>query len=309
MTKTAFLCSGQGAQAVSMGIDFAQNIPACGELFALANEACGIDVHKLCEEGPIEELSLTQNTQPALVTTSLVIARALRERGVEPDCVAGFSLGEYAAHAIAGTTSEELALQLVARRGALMAHAAQATPGAMAALLKCDLAQAAALCEAHAGDDVLVPANLNCPGQVVISGAEAALNAACEDWKAQGGCFAKLATSGAFHSPLMEQAARGMAPALESVEFAPARIPLYCNVTALPLQHGDEASSLIRQITSPVLWEDTIRNMIGDGVERFVECGPGKVLTGMVKRTARDMGATVELVSVATVEDLEAIDG
>ena len=227
---------------------------------------------------------------------------------MHPDCVAGFSLGEYAAHVIAKTLDVQTALELVSRRGAVMAMAADRHEGGMAALLRCDLAQAARLCRACAGEfgQVLAPSNVNCPGQVVISGEKEALEAACERWKGQGGKFAPVKTSGAFHCQLMEPAARQMSRPLASVAFSEARIPLYCNYNALPLVHGNEAESLVRQITSPVLWEDTIRNMIADGVDTFVECGPGKVLTGMAKRTARDMGAHVELVSVATVEELEA---
>lgn len=291
-----------------MGIDFVYTVPACADLFELAKSATGIDVFQLCEQGPEEELSLTQNTQPALVTTSLAIARALEERGVKPDCVAGFSLGEYAAHAIARTISDETALMLVARRGAMMAMAASQVQGGMAALLRCDLAQAAELCKKHAEaqGQVLAPANINCPGQVVISGQTEALEAACADWKEQGGKFSMVKTSGAFHSPLMQFAADRMKPALEMTGFAAPEIDLYCNCTALPLEPGKAPEMLVRQITSPVLWEDTIRNMIADGVGTFVECGPGKVLTGMVKRTARDMGAKVVHVCVETVEDMEA---
>ena len=308
MSKTAFLCSGQGAQKVGMGIDFVHAFPACADLFELAKSATGIDVFQLCEQGPLEELSLTQNTQPALVTTSLAIARALQDKGVKPDCVAGFSLGEYAAHAIARTISEETALQLVARRGAMMAMAASQTQGGMAALLRCNLEQAAQLCEKHAEahGQVLAPANINCPGQVVISGQTEALEDACADWKEQGGKFSMVKTSGAFHSPLMQFAADRMKPALEMTGFAAPEIDLYCNCNALPLEQGKAAEMLLRQITSPVLWEDTIRNMIGDGVDTFIECGPGKVLTGMVKRTARDMGVKVTQVCVETVEDMEA---
>ena len=309
MGKTAFLCSGQGAQTVGMGVDFARQLPACAEVFDIAQKASGIDIAGLCEHGPEEELSLTQNTQPALVATSLAIAVALRQNGIEPDCVAGFSLGEYAAHAIARTVTAETALTLVARRGALMAMAASKTEGGMAALLRCDLQQAAELCKKHAdaSGQVLVPANINCPGQVVISGQTEALDAACAEWKEQGGKFSPIKTSGAFHSPLMQYAADRMKPALEMTGFSAPEIDLYCNYNALPLETGMAAESLYRQITSPVLWEDTIRNMIADGVDTFIECGPGKVLTGMVKRTARDMGAKVTHTCVATVEDMEVL--
>ena len=311
MGATAFLCSGQGAQTVGMGVDFAQKYAACAEVFATATKAAGFDVLALCQDGPLEQLSLTQHTQPALVATSLAIATALQERGVQPDCVAGFSLGEYAAHAIADTLSAEVALQLVSRRAFYMAEAASRTEGGMAALLRCDLAQASELCERHArgAGQVLVPANINCPGQVVISGQTQALQAACAEWKEGGGKFAPLATSGAFHSPLMRYAAERMALALQMTGFAAGRIPLYCNCNARPLEVGHEAETLVEQITAPVLWEQTIRAMVDAGVTRFIECGPGKVLTGMVKRTVRGMDADVSYVCVQTVEDVEALNG
>lgn len=310
MGKIAFLCSGQGAQKVGMGVDFALKYESCAELFDIASASSGLDIYQLCMAGPIEELSRTEVTQPALVATSLSIATALREKGVEPDCVAGFSLGEYAAHAIARTVSPEVALQLVSRRGAMMAYAASRTEGGMAALLRCDLGQAAELCKRHAEESgqVLAPANVNCPGQVVISGEKGALEAACEDWRSQGGKVAMLKTSGAFHTPLMQLAADRMKPALQMTGFLNPEIPLYCNYNALPLEPGRAPEMLYRQIVSPVLWEDTIRNMIADGVDTFIECGPGKVLTNMVKRTARAMEADVRRVCVETVDDLEALD-
>lgn len=291
-----------------MGIDFAERFEAAADLLDLAGRAAHADIRGLIERGPLEELSRTQNTQPTLVAVSLAIAHELEERGVHPDCVAGFSLGEYAAHVIAKTLDVRTALELVSRRGAVMAMAADRHEGGMAALLRCDLAQAARLCKECEEEfgQVLAPSNVNCPGQVVISGETEALEAACARWKAQGGKYAPVKTSGAFHCQLMEPAARQMGRPLASVAFSDACIPLYCNYNALPLVRGKEAESLVRQITSPVLWEDTVRNMIADGVDTFVECGPGKVLTGMAKRTARDMGAHVELVSVATVEELEA---
>lgn len=310
MGKIAFLCSGQGAQKVGMGVDFALKSESCAEIFDVASAASGTDIYQLCMGGPIEELSRTELTQPALVATSLAIATALRERGIEPDCVAGFSLGEYAAHAIAGTVSVEVALQLVSRRGAMMAYAASQNEGGMAALLRCDLKQAAELCKKHADEtgQVLAPANINCPGQIVISGQKPALDAACEDWKAQGGKAKVLRTSGAFHTPLMQVAADRMKPALRMTGFLNPEIPLYCNYNALPLEPGKAPEMLYKQITSPVLWEDTIRNMISDGVDTFIECGPGKVLTKMVKHTARAMEADVKRISVGTVEELEAVD-
>lgn len=311
MGKTAFLCSGQGAQKVGMGVDFAEKYPSAADIFECASEAAGFDVRALCAQGPIEELSLTQNTQPALVATSLAIATALGEGGVEPDCVAGFSLGEYAAHAIARTLSVETALSLVSRRAKMMAEAAERNGGGMAALLMCSLPQAEELCEKHAEatGQVLLPANVNCPGQVVISGQTEALDAACAEWEASGGKLSRVKTSGAFHTPLMQYAADRMRPALEMTGFLAPEIPLYCNCNAKPLVHGEEQETLIAQITSPVLWEQTIRNMIDDGVTTFIECGPNKVLTGMVKRTARDMKAKVTFTCVQTVEDVEALNG
>ncbi|MCD8200433.1 MAG: ACP S-malonyltransferase [Coriobacteriaceae bacterium] len=310
MTKTAFLCSGQGCQTVGMGADLLQSSPLAADLFAIAEAVTELPITDLCLDGPLEELSRSKNVQPCLAAFSLSIAEILIDRGVTPDCVAGFSLGEYPAHVIAGTIDEPTMFSLLAHRGELMGLAAREHPGKMAALLRCTLVDAEALCEKHgvATGRVLEPANLNCPGQVVISGEADALDDACADWTASGGRCSVLATEGAFHTPLMRSAADGMRSALEATDFSAPMIPLYCNVDARPLAAGaDVADILTRQIISPVRWEDTIRNMIDDGVDTFIECGPGKVLSGMVKRTAREIDAEVTIKAAENMHEIEEI--
>ncbi len=303
--SVAFLCSGQGCQSVGMGLDVFAGSAAAAEVLAAAEAASGVAVGALLEAGPVEELSKSCNVQPCLSAVSLGIAAALREAGVEPDCVAGFSLGEYPAHAIAGTVSVEQMFALVAERGRRMGEAAAATPGKMAALLRCTPEQAAELCAAHAGEAILAPANLNCPGQVVISGEAGALDAACEAWAADGGRFSLIKTEGAFHTPLMQAAADGLLPALEKAQVSEPKLPIFCNLTAEPLAAAaDIPASLHAQITNPVRWEQTIRNMIAAGVDTFIECGPGKVLAGMVKRTARDAGANVRILAAESMDQI-----
>ncbi len=310
MTKTAFLCSGQGCQTVGMGADLLQNSPLAADLFAIAEAVTELPITDLCLDGPLEELSKSKNVQPCLAAFSLTIAEILIDEGVTPDCVAGFSLGEYPAHVIAGTIDEPTMFSLLAHRGELMGQAAREHPGKMAALLRCTPDEAASLCEKHAEatGQILAPANLNCPGQVVISGQVEALDAACADWTEGGGRCSVLATEGAFHTPLMQSAADDMHTALAATEFDAPTLPLYCNVDARPLaDDADVADILTRQIVSPVRWEDTIRNMIADGVDVFIECGPGKVLSGMVKRTTRDADAEVVIAAAENMEQIEEI--
>lgn len=289
-----------------MGVDFLEKSAVARELFDLASSEVGYDVAMLCAEGPAPRLDDTRYTQPALVTMSLVADRLLEDAGIAPDAVAGFSLGEYAAHAIAHTVSEEKALELVSIRANLMADAASAVSGGMLALVKASPEDAEELCDRTAGGQVLAVANLNCPGQVVISGETEALSRAAEEWTARGGRAVPLATSGAFHSPLMLDASRLFARSLEGVVFEKPRIPLYCNVDAGPLGSdgpvsADAADKLVRQMYSPVRWEETIVNMVAAGITTFVELGPGGVLSGMVKRIDRKL----ERVEVGTYEQFE----
>lgn len=278
-----FLFSGQGSQKPGMGADL-MDVPEVRATFACASEVLGFDVADLVLNADAAELNDTRNAQPALCVLSVAVARALMARGVQPAAVLGFSLGQVSALAVSGMLTDEAVFALVKVRSQLMAEAAAAHPGAMSALLKADEDGVQALCEQCAEGDVLVPANFNCPGQIVIAGTPAAVERAEAAWAEAGKHSSRLATSGAFHSPLMASAAEGMAAYLESVEFSEARVPLVCNVTARPLSAADARENLVRHLTSPVRFDASVAALAAAGADTFVEVGFGGVLANLVKR-------------------------
>lgn len=278
-----FLCSGQGSQKPGMGADL-MDVPEVRATFECASEVLGFDVADLVLNADAAELNDTRNAQPALCVLSVAVARALMARGVQPAAVLGFSLGQVSALAVSGMLTDEATFALVKARSQLMAEAAAAHPGAMSALLKADEDGVQALCEQCAEGDVLVPANFNCPGQIVIAGTPEAVERAEAAWADAGKRSSRLATSGAFHSPLMASAAEGMAAYLESVEFSEARVPLVCNVTARPLSAADARESLVRHLTSPVRFDASVAALAAAGADTFVEVGFGGVLANLVKR-------------------------
>ncbi|MBC5583422.1 ACP S-malonyltransferase [Eggerthella sp. NSJ-70] len=278
-----FLFSGQGSQKPGMGADL-MDVPEVRATFACASEVLGFDVADLVLNADAAELNDTRNAQPALCVLSVAVARALMARGVQPAAVLGFSLGQVSALAVSGMLTDEAVFALVKVRSQLMAEAAAAHPGAMSALLKADEDGVRALCEQCAEGDVLVPANFNCPGQIVIAGTPAAVERAEAVWAEAGKRSSRLATSGAFHSPLMASAAEGMAAYLESVEFSEARVPLVCNVTARPLSAADARENLVRHLTSPVRFDASVAALAAAGADTFVEVGFGGVLANLVKR-------------------------
>lgn len=278
-----FLCSGQGSQKPGMGADL-MDMPEVRATFACASEVLGFDVADLVLNADAAELNDTRNAQPALCVLSVAVARALMARGVQPAAVLGFSLGQVSALAVSGMLTDETVFALVKVRSQLMAEAAAAHPGAMSALLKADEDGVQALCEQCAEGDVLVPANFNCPGQIVIAGTPTAVERAEAAWAEAGKRSSRLATSGAFHSPLMASAAEGMAAYLESVEFSEARVPLVCNVTARPLSAADARENLVRHLTSPVRFDASVAALAAAGADTFVEVGFGGVLANLVKR-------------------------
>lgn len=278
-----FLCSGQGSQKPGMGADL-MDVPEVRATFVCASEVLGFDVADLVLNADAAELNDTRNAQPALCVLSVAVARALMARGVQPAAVLGFSLGQVSALAVSGMLTDEATFALVKVRSQLMAEAAAAHPGAMSALLKADEDGVQALCEQCAEGDVLVPANFNCPGQIVIAGTPEAVERAEAAWAEAGKRSSRLATSGAFHSPLMASAAEGMAAYLESVEFSEARVPLVCNVTARPLSAADARENLVRHLTSPVRFDASVAALAAAGADTFVEVGFGGVLANLVKR-------------------------
>jgi [acyl-carrier-protein] S-malonyltransferase len=291
--STYILCPGQGAQAVGMGRDFHASVPAARQTFEQANEFLGFDLASLCFEGPEERLNQTDISQPAIYVTSVACWRGAAEAGVvsaaQVSAFAGLSLGEYTALHLAGVFSFEDGLRLVRQRGRLMQEAATATPSGMVAIMGADASAVEALCADNADGAVLVPANYNAPGQIVVSGSTSACHRVLSAAEAKGFKAVALKVAGAFHSPLMQPAADRMREELERVPFAAPGTTVYSNVTAEP--HADAESIkrlLVEQIVRPVKWEQTMQTLIASGGEaRFVELAPGRTLAGLAKRINR----------------------
>lgn len=283
--KLAFLFPGQGAQSVGMGRALAEAHAEARDAFATADRVLGYPLSAICWDGPPEDLKKSVHTQPALLTHSIAAWRLASAAGLEPAFVAGHSLGEYSACVAAGAMSFEDALRVTGRRGELMYRAGLEQPGAMAAILGLDAAGAEAACADAAAAGIVRAANLNAPGQVVISGEPAAVDAACEAAKARGARRAiKLEVSGAFHSPLMASAAAGLAEALDGIAIADARCPIVSNAWARPVRKADEIRAALKeQLLASVRWEESMRLLLDGGIEGFVEIGTGKVLRGLLR--------------------------
>jgi len=306
MKRIAFVFPGQGAQAVGMGKDFYDSHEGAKRVFDQADESLGFKLSELIFNGPEDELKKTYNTQPALLTTSIAILEAVRELGVEPDFVAGHSLGEYSALVAAGVMSFEDAVRTVRARGQYMERAVPSGQGGMAAVLGAEREKLAELCRAVSSETGVVEmANVNCPGQIVVSGSAEGVAAVVERGKESGAKrVIPLEVSGPFHSSLMQPAADELAKTLEAVPMQDARIPVVANVTAdSVLQAGDIRRLLVDQVVSPVLWEDSITWMIAQGVDTFVEIGSGTVLAGLIKKVDKQ----VQVVSVDSREGLEKL--
>lgn len=293
MTQQAVIFPGQGAQAVGMGKDVAQQSVRAREIFAQADDILGFSISTLCFEGPVEKLGQTDIQQPAIFVTGAAIWAAYLEAGGKRDSFAytgGLSLGEYTALYVAGAMNFEEALRLVQRRGELMQQAAVASPSSMVSLIGADETKANEICDRARGDDVLAPANFNCPGQIVIAGSKAACERAVSVAEECSCRAVALAVAGAFHSPFMQSAADGLDPVLKDTPFVAPEIPVISNVNADYHTQPDQIrNALKQQVTQPVLWQRCVERMIDDGVEAFVEIGPGRVLTGLMRKINRKM--------------------
>ena len=302
MGKTAFMFPGQGAQYVGMGKDFYEQIPVCKEIFELAGKASGLDVAALCFEEN-EQINITEYTQIAMLAAEVAMLKAIEEKGIKPDVTAGLSLGEYGALAASGVMSPEDVFRIVRKRGIYMQEAVP-QGGAMVAVLGLDTAVIEKICEETPG--MVTIANYNCPGQIVITGEEGAAQAAVEKLTAAGAkrCV-PLKVSGPFHSPLLTGAGEKLAKELEDVEIHEIQIPYLANVTADYVTDQTQVKSLFeKQVSSSVKWQQTVERMIADGVDTFVEIGPGKTLSGFMRKINKEM----KVYNVEKVEDLEKLN-
>ncbi len=297
MGKVAFVFSGQGSQYTGMGKELCEASPAAKAVFDVADAQCP-GIRKLCFEGSKDELSKTVNTQPCMYCVDLAAAEALREAGIEPDCAAGFSLGEIPAVVFAGMLDNKQGFRLVSLRGMYMNDAAQTEGGGMAACVKLKNEVVEELARKY---NRIYPVNYNCPGQLVVAGAKDELPAFSADIKAAGGRAIPLAVSGAFHSPFMAEAAERLYSDMEKMDFATPKLTVYSNYTAKPYE-GKASKLLMEQIKNPVRWQRIVEDMIANGVDTFVEVGPGKTLSGLIAKINPD----VKTLNVENKETLEA---
>ena len=299
MPKTAFLFSGQGAQTAGMMQDLYQASPTVRTVFETADRCLGRSISNLCFEGPQEELNLTHNTQPCVLAAELAAYEAIMEKGVKADTVAGFSLGEYGALVAANAIGMEDAFKIIQIRADAMQEAVPVGKGGMAAVMKLSKEDVEALCKETGG--YVIPVNFNCPGQIVVSGEMAAVDRLVEIAMGRKLRVMKLSVSAPFHCALMEQASHKLEAAFKEIVFKTPTIPCYSNVDAKPYKDGNGiAQQLCLQAKSPVLWEQTIRQLHADGVTTFIELGPGNMLSKFVKKTLEN----VRIFNVNSVETL-----
>lgn len=301
--KTAFLFSGQGAQAIGMGKELCENFPAADKVFDEASEALGFDIKDMIWNGDSDTLMITENTQPAILTMSAAALKVAEEIGLKPDVVAGLSLGEYTAHVCSGSMKFSDAVRLVKKRGKYMQEEVPLGVGAMAVILALTPEDVREICAKASEKGVCEPANFNCPGQITVAGEKAAVEYACELAKEKGAKRAMLMpVSAPFHCSMLRGAGEKLKAELEKVEIGEMKIPLITNVTADYVKSSDEIRDiLVRQVSSSVLFEESLRRMMADGVDTFIEIGPGKALSGFVKRIDKTK-------TILNIEDMASLN-
>ncbi|MBU3101403.1 MULTISPECIES: ACP S-malonyltransferase [Clostridium] len=303
MSKIAFIFPGQGAQYIGMGKELFENIEECKNIFNIADKELNFELSKLCFEGEIEELNITENTQPAILTVSIAALMALQKHGIKCDVTAGLSLGEYSALVCSGAMDFKDAVKLVKKRGRFMQEAVPVGIGTMAAIIGLEASLVEEACNESKASGIVEIANLNCPGQIVIAGEIAAVELACEKAKEKGAKRAiVLSLSAPFHSSMLKPAAEKLEIELKNISFDDMTIPLMTNVNGDYVKNKDDIKDNLKlQVMSSVLWETIIKRMIKDGVDTFVEIGPGKVLSGFVKKIDRKL-------TIVNIEDMDSLN-
>ncbi|MDI7258938.1 MAG: ACP S-malonyltransferase [Thermodesulfobacteriota bacterium] len=305
MENVAFIFPGQGSQSVGMGKEFYDHFKVAREVFEEADDTLCFSISDLCFQGTEEALKLTENTQPAVLTTSIAALKVLQaEKGIQPRLTAGHSLGEYSALIASGALSFAEGVQIVRLRGRFMQEAVPVGEGAMAAILGMEKEEVEKVCEEASSGEILSPANFNCPGQIVIAGHSNAVERAIEITKQKGKKAMLLPVSAPFHSPLMGPAGVRLSEAMESITFKELNVPVVTNVEAKINTSKERVKPLlVAQVSSPVRWEESMRRMIQEGIEQFLEIGPGKVLSGMMKR----IDSKVETGNLEDIQSLKKI--
>lgn len=303
MGKLAFIFPGQGAQYVGMGKQISEGYASAGLIFDQASEALGFDVRKMVFEGDDETLKITENTQPTILTASVACLQVLLENGIKPDVVSGLSLGEYTAHVAAGTMSFKDAVTLVKKRGKFMQEAVPVGVGTMAAVLGLEDRDVIDCCKQASDTGIVEPANFNCPGQVVVAGEVKAVEKLVELCKEKGAKRSMiLPVSAPFHCSMLKPAGDKLEAELDKISLGNMNIPVVTNVTAEYIKESSNVKKLlVSQVSSPVKWAECVNKMLSDGVDTFVEIGPGKVLSAFIKKISKD-------VKVLNVEDLESLN-